>query len=131
MSEFLKYEQDGAVVTLTMNAPEVRNALTGNAAVDEFVAAGDHAGCHVRHHPVTAVGERGGEVERGAEALARCGRDGQRHREGHVGPHLVRDRRGGHDLVAGTFEEAGQCHGRQFVAHHATHLVIRTGCRSA
>ena len=39
MSEFLKYEQDGAVVTLTMNAPEVRNALTGNAAVDEFVAA--------------------------------------------------------------------------------------------
>ena len=39
MSEFLKYEQDGAIVTLTMNAPEVRNALTGNAAVDEFVAA--------------------------------------------------------------------------------------------
>ena len=27
MSEFLKYAQDGAVVTLTMNAPEVRNAL--------------------------------------------------------------------------------------------------------
>ena len=39
MSEFLKYEQDGAIVTLTMNAPEVRNALTGNAAVDEFVAS--------------------------------------------------------------------------------------------
>ena len=39
MSEFLKYEQDGAIVTLTMNAPELRNALTGNAAVDEFVAA--------------------------------------------------------------------------------------------
>ena len=39
MSEFLQYEQDGAIVTLTMNAPEVRNALTGNAAVDEFVAA--------------------------------------------------------------------------------------------
>jgi enoyl-CoA hydratase/carnithine racemase len=39
MSEFLKYEQHGAVVTLTMNAPEVRNALTGNSAVDEFVAA--------------------------------------------------------------------------------------------
>ena len=34
MSEFLKFEQDGAVVTLTMNAPEVRNALTGNNAVD-------------------------------------------------------------------------------------------------
>lgn len=39
MSDFLKYEQDGAIVTLTMNAPEVRNALTGNAAVDEFIAA--------------------------------------------------------------------------------------------
>jgi enoyl-CoA hydratase/carnithine racemase len=39
MSNFLNYEQAGNVVTLTMNAPEVRNALTGNSAVDEFVAA--------------------------------------------------------------------------------------------
>ncbi len=39
MSDFLNYAQDGAVVTLTMKAPEVRNALTGNTAVDEFVAA--------------------------------------------------------------------------------------------
>ncbi|HOM11875.1 MAG TPA: crotonase/enoyl-CoA hydratase family protein [Rubrivivax sp.] len=39
MSGFLLYEQSGAVVTLTMNAPQVRNALTGNTAVDEFVAA--------------------------------------------------------------------------------------------
>ncbi len=39
MSHFLNYEQQGAIVTLTMNAPEVRNALTGNTAVDEFVAA--------------------------------------------------------------------------------------------
>ena len=39
MSNFLVYEQSGNVVTLTMNAPEVRNALTGNSAVDEFVAA--------------------------------------------------------------------------------------------
>lgn len=39
MSNFLNYEQTGKVVTLTMNAPEVRNALTGNSAVDEFVAA--------------------------------------------------------------------------------------------
>lgn len=39
MSDFLVYEQSGAVVTLTMNAPELRNALTGNTAVDEFVAA--------------------------------------------------------------------------------------------
>ncbi|MDB5829661.1 MAG: enoyl-CoA hydratase [Variovorax sp.] len=38
MAPFLKYEQDGGIVTLTMNAPEVRNALTGNSAVEEFVA---------------------------------------------------------------------------------------------
>ena len=36
---FLTYEQSGAIVTLTMNAPETRNALTGTSAVDEFVAA--------------------------------------------------------------------------------------------
>ncbi len=36
---FLKYEQTGNVVTLTMNQPEVRNALTGNTAVTEFVDA--------------------------------------------------------------------------------------------
>ena len=36
---FLQYEQAGNVVTLTMNQPEVRNALTGNTAVEEFVAA--------------------------------------------------------------------------------------------
>jgi enoyl-CoA hydratase/carnithine racemase len=39
MSAFLKVEQDGAVVTLTMNQPQIRNPLTGNSAVDEFVAA--------------------------------------------------------------------------------------------
>ncbi len=39
MSPFLLYEQQHAVVTLTMNEPQTRNALTGNSAVDEFVAA--------------------------------------------------------------------------------------------
>ncbi len=39
MTNFLKYDQDGSVVTLTMNQPETRNPLTGNSAVDEFVAA--------------------------------------------------------------------------------------------
>ncbi len=39
MSQFLLYKQDGPVVTLTMNQPEVRNALTGNTAVAEFVEA--------------------------------------------------------------------------------------------
>ena len=39
MSDFLLYEQQGPVVTLTMNQPQVRNALTGNSAVADFVAA--------------------------------------------------------------------------------------------
>jgi enoyl-CoA hydratase/carnithine racemase len=39
MADFLLYERDGPVVTLTMNQPEVRNAVTGNTAVPEFVAA--------------------------------------------------------------------------------------------
>ena len=39
MTSFLLYEQQGAIVTLTMNEPQTRNALTGNSAVDEFVAA--------------------------------------------------------------------------------------------
>ena len=36
---FLKITRDGAIVTLTMNQPETRNALTGNTAVAEFVQA--------------------------------------------------------------------------------------------
>ena len=39
MSQFLNYEQDGHIVTLTMNEPERRNPLTGNTAVEEFLAA--------------------------------------------------------------------------------------------
>ena len=39
MSQFLKYEQDGHIVTLTMNEPERRNPLTGNTAVEEFLTA--------------------------------------------------------------------------------------------
>jgi enoyl-CoA hydratase/carnithine racemase len=36
---FLKTTREGAIVVLTMNQPETRNALTGNSAVDEFVEA--------------------------------------------------------------------------------------------
>jgi len=39
MSDFLSYQQQDHVVTLTMNQPERRNPLTGNSAVDEFLAA--------------------------------------------------------------------------------------------
>ena len=39
MPDFLIWEQDGPLVTLTMNAPESRNPLTGNTAIPEFLAA--------------------------------------------------------------------------------------------
>jgi enoyl-CoA hydratase/carnithine racemase len=39
MGAFLNYEQDGAVVTLTLNSPATRNVLTGNTAPQDFVDA--------------------------------------------------------------------------------------------
>lgn len=39
MSNFLLYEQSGAVVTLTLNSPATRNVLTGNTAPQDFVDA--------------------------------------------------------------------------------------------
>jgi enoyl-CoA hydratase/carnithine racemase len=39
MSTFLNIERQGSVVTLTMNQPQTRNALTGNTAVEELVQA--------------------------------------------------------------------------------------------
>lgn len=36
MAEFLHYEKNGAIVTLTMNRPDIRNALSGADAIDEF-----------------------------------------------------------------------------------------------
>jgi enoyl-CoA hydratase/carnithine racemase len=38
-TSFLSIERDDAVVTLTMNQPQTRNALTGNTAIPEFVEA--------------------------------------------------------------------------------------------
>jgi enoyl-CoA hydratase/carnithine racemase len=38
VSAFLLYEQDGAIVTLTMNRPEERNPLTEQSQYDEIVA---------------------------------------------------------------------------------------------
>jgi enoyl-CoA hydratase/carnithine racemase len=67
MPDFLKYEQDGHVVTLTMNEPERRNPLTGNSAVPEFLAAIDriHNDHNVRAVIVTGAGtafSSGGDV---------------------------------------------------------------------
>jgi enoyl-CoA hydratase/carnithine racemase len=39
MPDFLRYEQQDAVVTLTLNAPATRNVLTGNTAPQDFVDA--------------------------------------------------------------------------------------------
>lgn len=39
MTTFLQTSRDGGIMTLTMNQPETRNALTGNTAVQEFVDA--------------------------------------------------------------------------------------------
>ena len=41
MTDFLVCEQDGPLVTLTMNQPEQRNPLTGNSAIREFLQAID------------------------------------------------------------------------------------------
>jgi enoyl-CoA hydratase/carnithine racemase len=41
MSSFLHHSRSGGVLTVTMNQPETRNALTGNTAVQEFVALAD------------------------------------------------------------------------------------------
>jgi enoyl-CoA hydratase/carnithine racemase len=41
MSPFLHHSRDGGVLTVTMNQPETRNALTGNTAVQEFVEMAD------------------------------------------------------------------------------------------
>lgn len=38
---FLTHTREGAIVVLTMDQPQTRNALTGNTAVDEFVQACD------------------------------------------------------------------------------------------
>lgn len=68
MSEPLLYEQDDGVVTLTMNRPEVRNALSGSDMIDAFVDAVRriNADRSVRAVIVTGVGtafSSGGNVK--------------------------------------------------------------------
>lgn len=41
MGDFLKYEQDGTIVTLTMDRPDERNALSGDDQYRDFVEACD------------------------------------------------------------------------------------------
>ena len=67
MADFLRYEQEGPVVTLTMDQPERRNPLTGNTAVPEFLAAIDriHDDRSVRAVILTGAGtvfSAGGDI---------------------------------------------------------------------
>src|SRR6476619_8041920 len=68
MPEFLLYDQQGHVVTLTMNEPERRNPLTGNSAVADFLAAIDriHNDRSVRAVILTGAGtafSSGGDIK--------------------------------------------------------------------
>jgi enoyl-CoA hydratase/carnithine racemase len=68
MSDFLLYEQQGHIVTLTMNHPERRNPLTGNSAVAEFLVAIDriHDDLSVRAVILTGNGpsfSSGGDIK--------------------------------------------------------------------
>ena len=68
MDQFLKYEQQGHIVTLTMCDPERRNPLTGNTAVPEFLTAIEriHADHSVRAVILTGSGtafSSGGNVK--------------------------------------------------------------------
>ncbi len=68
MTKFLKYEQDGAIVTLTMNDPDRRNPLTGNSAVEEFLEAADRIEKDASVHVVIVTGSgkafsAGGDVK--------------------------------------------------------------------
>lgn len=67
MNNFLLYEQQGHVVTLTMNEPARRNPLTGNTAVPDFLAAIDriHNDHSVRAVILTGAGSAfssGGDI---------------------------------------------------------------------
>jgi enoyl-CoA hydratase/carnithine racemase len=75
MSKFLQYEQDGGVVTLTMNRPDIRNALIGLEDADEILAACNRItrDMSVRAVILTGAGtafSAGGDIKRMREVMA-------------------------------------------------------------
>ena len=74
MSTFLTYEQDAGVVTLTMNRPDIRNALIGLEDADEILAACDQItrDMSVRAVILTGAGtafSAGGDIKRMREVM--------------------------------------------------------------
>ncbi|SIO43003.1 crotonase/enoyl-CoA hydratase family protein [Paraburkholderia phenazinium] len=59
MTNFLEVTRDGAVLTLAMNAPDTRNALTGNTAIPEFLAECDRINSDVSIRAVIITGYNG------------------------------------------------------------------------
>lgn len=85
MNDFLILDRDGPVVTLTMNQPEQRNLLTGNTAVEEFVAACADIGADASVRAVILTGagpvfSAGGNIK-----------DMQRYFDGGVEPSAIAD----------------------------------------
>jgi enoyl-CoA hydratase/carnithine racemase len=75
MSDLLLYEQDGHVVTLTMNRPELRNPISEAGMVDGIVAALEriNADRSVRCAILTGAGtafSSGGDIRRMRDSLA-------------------------------------------------------------
>lgn len=59
METFLTIDRDGPVLTWSMRAPEVRNALTGNTAAAEFIAACEAANADPTVRAVIITGYQG------------------------------------------------------------------------
>lgn len=75
MNTYLRYEQDGAVVTLTLNRPDIRNALIGLEDGDEIVEACQRItrDMSVRAVILTGAGtafSAGGDIKRMGEVMA-------------------------------------------------------------
>ena len=73
----LDYTQDGHIVTLTLNAPDIRNAISGSDMIDALVDACDrlNADMSVRVAILTGAGtafSSGGNVSASDTILGAC-----------------------------------------------------------
>jgi enoyl-CoA hydratase/carnithine racemase len=75
----LIYQQDGAVVTLTLNRPEIRNAISGEDMIEALVDAVERMNADMSVHAAILTGagtafSSGGNVKRMAERTGLVGR---------------------------------------------------------